>query len=306
MAAIVSASASSIEQITSWLSGLGRPTASLASAPPRITLSTQPTEVSHRGSLLETSTLEHLSCCHHRTTSATGSRSKSTAVLPDQGPVYVLDSACIDTAIAIVVRARQQDSLGNTEAAGRLFAAALGHMCLALRNTSCIRDSHVRERLTMLRFLLEADGATAFDDLSQPSSPKFTTSSDLPLPNTNLRGACAFAASNALTLINQLVIMWLLLLGNLFVWLAVQFRQSMLPEAAAKCLILFGAGMFRVCKKFDMHVHLLHFGQTVAEWLVAVDRETNFSQKLLCSFAAVFGAIARVVEDSATPANTDL
>ncbi|KAJ2616892.1 hypothetical protein H4S08_000564 [Coemansia sp. RSA 1365] len=176
-------------------------------------------------------------------------------------------------------------------------------MCLALRNTNCIRDSHVRERLTMLRFLLEADGATAFDDLSQTSSPQSTTSSDLPLPNTNLRGACAFAATNALTLINQLVIMWLLLLGNLFVWLAVQFKQSLLPEAAAKCLVLFGTGIFRVCKRFDMHLYLMHFGQAVTRWLVAVDRETNFSQKLLCSLAAVFGAIARVVEDSATPAD---
>ncbi|KAJ2567420.1 hypothetical protein GGH12_000313 [Coemansia sp. RSA 1822] len=220
----------------------------------------------------------------------------STETAGDQSSA-VLDSARVNMAVAIIVRARQQDQLGNHEAATRLMVAGMEHLARSLRDVRAVGDQHTHERLTMLRLLLESG-----DEVAEINICNDTHSARRPTPpnraNDGLRGTCVVAFAGVLELVHQLIIIWLVLLGNTLMWLAVQFKQSMMPEFAAKCLIRCGGWAINTCQAWSAHEYVIKAGQMSVAWLAAIDRETAFSQKVVCALAAILGAIARVVEDS--------
>ncbi|KAJ2498931.1 hypothetical protein GGH96_003931 [Coemansia sp. RSA 1972] len=220
----------------------------------------------------------------------------STETASDQSSA-VLDSARVNIAVAIIVRARQQDQLGNHETAVRLMVTGMEHLARSLRDVHAVGDQHTQERLTMLRLLLEPGDEVAEIDLCND-----TYSARQPTPvsraNDGLRGTCLVAFAGVLELVHQLIIIWLVLLGNTLMWLAVQFKQSMMPEFAAKCLIRCGRWTINTCRAWSAHEYAIKAGQMTVAWLAAVDRETAFSQKVVCALAAILGAVARVVEDS--------
>ncbi|KAJ1718268.1 hypothetical protein LPJ61_006724 [Coemansia biformis] len=93
--------------------------------------------------------------------------------------------------------------------------------------------------------------------------------------------------------------MWLVFLGNIVVWTTVQLKNSQLPEVAANHMIKLGGWMHSSCSEHGVYEKALRAGRVSVTWLSAVDREAAFSQRLLCSAAAILGTVARVVENAA-------
>ncbi|KAJ2558256.1 hypothetical protein EV175_000872 [Coemansia sp. RSA 1933] len=113
-----------------------------------------------------------------------------------------------------------------------------------------------------------------------------------------IRTAALFATARALDLLNQLIVLWLVILGNLFAWAAVQFKDSDLPKTIAQYSLYFGAWSYKMCKQWNVHGYAAHLGGYLIAWLSSIDRETGFSCKIICSMAAILGAVARVAEES--------
>ncbi|KAJ2742069.1 hypothetical protein GGI20_004747 [Coemansia sp. BCRC 34301] len=233
----------------------------------------------------------------------------------------VLNHARIDTAIALVIRARQEDEQGRHEVAAKLLVAAMGRLSASLNDTGGIRDPLLRERLQMHRLLLESgDGAVVgLDNTCGPDAPRpaqslgdagDTDESIMPAPSSglvsqavdNVCATVAVVAARGLDLTNQAIILWLVFLGNVCVWAATQFRNSQLPELIVQGLVRAGAWTYETCRARQVPQHALRLGQLAMGWLLAMDRETCFTQRVLCSVAAILGAIARVAEQSSTQA----
>ncbi|KAJ2339451.1 hypothetical protein GGH92_006713 [Coemansia sp. RSA 2673] len=224
-----------------------------------------------------------------------------------------LNRAQIDTAIALAVRARQEDQLGRHEVATRLLVASLERMSFALHDIGGISDAQTRERLQMLRVLLEPGNGTE-DPLGYSTcQPEFVTGSAAPeLVSTdhgvvdraasNLQTVALAVATRGLDLLNHMVILWFVLLGNIFVWAATRFRSSQLPEVAAHYLTQAGVWVYSTGRAWNAPEHALRIGQVAIRWMFAADKETHFSQRILCSIAAILGAIARVAEQSSSRA----
>ncbi|KAJ2896389.1 hypothetical protein IWW38_002035 [Coemansia aciculifera] len=239
--------------------------------------------------------------------------SESSQLLP------ALNHARIDTAIALAIRARQEDEQGRHEVAARLLVAAMDRLSASLHETEGIRDPLLRERLQMHRLLLESgDNATVgLDSYRAPAlQPSAQTPNDAYNANEDIvqvaqcglfdkalcrvRATATLAADRGLSLANQAIIMWLVFLGNVCVWAATQFRNSQLPELIVQGLTMAGAWAYEACRVRQVPQHALRIGQSIMAWLIAMDRETCFTQRVLCSAAAILGAIARVAEQSST------
>ncbi|KAJ2456507.1 hypothetical protein GGF42_003229 [Coemansia sp. RSA 2424] len=233
-----------------------------------------------------------------------------------------LNHARVDTAVALAIRARQEDEQGRHEVAAKLLIAALDRLSASLHDTSGIRDPLLRERLQMHRLLLESGGSAAvslgsYRDFDSPRQPAQTPNdagdsngSIAPVAGSGLvdqavssmRATAASAAARGLSLVNQAIVLWLVLLGNVCVWAATQFRNSQLPELIVQGLTRAGVWAYEACRVRQVPQHALRIGQLAMGWLLAVDRETCFTQRVVCSVAAILGAIARVAEQSNTRA----
>ncbi|KAJ1646350.1 hypothetical protein LPJ64_002149 [Coemansia asiatica] len=251
-----------------------------------------------------------------------------------------IDTFRIDTAIALAVRAKQLDRQGNAEGAACLFAASLEHMSQALRDTGHLHDVHVRERLNMLRLLAAepidfSEISTAIDNresliydktvsqeaifsyISKPdrdaannentARPNAYVSGGLALSQAadNLRSTLLMVAAYGMDLLNQLVILWLLLLGNLLVWVTNKFKQSDLPEISAQYLIRLGSWIYATGQEWNASEHIFYAEQKIVAWMVSLDNATGFSQRMIVSAASILAAIARVAEQSANKDTND-
>ncbi|KAI9477217.1 hypothetical protein LPJ78_000427 [Coemansia sp. RSA 989] len=206
----------------------------------------------------------------------------------------VLDAARINAAVAMVIRAKQQDQLGGHTMALHLMTDALEQLALSLPNTCQVQDDYMRERLAVLKLLLLSDTnnvALKNTKLRNTSQPAIETQA-----TDSLYSMCVAAASVVLQLVSQVLVIWLFLMGSIVQWLALQFKRSRLPEATAEYLVRLVAWMHRIGKSYHLHEYLLSASRVLVTWLTALDKQSELSQKLACSLAAVLGAIARVVE----------
>ncbi|KAJ1898786.1 hypothetical protein LPJ66_002533 [Kickxella alabastrina] len=222
---------------------------------------------------------------------------------------YILNSNRIDLAIAAAIRSRQLDREGNKEGAAQLFAFGLEHMALALRDTRQIRDVYVRERLDTLKILLSESteihtDAVAFSTNSTAVKTKPTHSSHLQLPAENVRdldthGVTILAVmSFVLDLVNRIIIMWLVLLGNALVWASMRFKNSEMPEILAKYLMQLFSWLTACIRYWNLQERTLRLCGMVWVWMASVDGATGFWQRVACSVATVLAAFSRVVEES--------
>ncbi|KAJ2678217.1 hypothetical protein GGI25_002568 [Coemansia spiralis] len=232
----------------------------------------------------------------------------------------IIDHSKTDMAIAMTLRARQEDRLGNHEDAARLFVASLEHMSASLQDASDIRDVNVRERLATLKLLLESADTlpvnqhahalqkTDIIDAGKVQLPKMSYDNNeaaaplcyiaLGRATSGVRSTLLLTAERLFEMLNQAIIIWLVFLGNLFVWTAVQFKNSDLPEMTAKYSIMAGVWVYNTCREWNAHIYAVRAGQIIIGWLSSIDKETGLSQKVLCSMAAILGAVARVAEES--------
>ncbi|KAJ2454197.1 hypothetical protein EV183_001682 [Coemansia sp. RSA 2336] len=208
----------------------------------------------------------------------------------------LLDAARVNTVVAMIIRAKQQDQLGEHTMALQLMADALEQLALSLPNTCHIQDDYMRERLAVLKLLLLSDNVALKDaTLRNTSHPAMETQA-----SDSLYSVCVAAASGMLQLASQVLVIWLILMGSIVQWLALQFKHSRMPEAAAEYLVRVVAWIHHVGKSYQLHEYLLRAGRMLVAWLVALDRQSELSPKLACSLAAVLGAIARAVESVAS------
>ncbi|KAJ2371939.1 hypothetical protein GGI05_007724 [Coemansia sp. RSA 2603] len=206
-------------------------------------------------------------------------------------------------AIALALRSKQMNQEGNSEDAARLFAVSLEKMSLSLQDLDQIHDSRVRERLNVLRILLTPDTAISLKPYAewQDAEPVVVPISDRHLHTAKLETMTATLQSTAaygLDLMNQLFIIWLTLLGNMIVWTSAKFKRSNLPVILAQNLSSITTWCHSVALEWHVYEHALKFGCMLGAWLSYVDKETRFSRKVICSTAAILGAIARVTEQS--------
>ncbi|KAJ2062422.1 hypothetical protein GGI17_002424 [Coemansia sp. S146] len=235
-----------------------------------------------------------------------------------------LDHARINTAVALAIRARQEDELGRHEVAANLLVAALERLSTSLHDTDGIRDPRLRERVNLHRLLLESgDSGLSYSTLDLPQPTQIAEDSNSGLQANiavasgvraaavtngglidqavdNVRATVALAAARGLSLMNQAIILWLVFLGHVCVWAATQFRNSQLPELIVLGMTRAGVWIYETCRVKQVPEHALRLGQVAMGWLLAMDKETCFTQRVLCSAAAVLGAIARVAEQSST------
>ncbi|KAJ1963768.1 U4/U6-U5 snRNP complex subunit prp31 [Dipsacomyces acuminosporus] len=242
-----------------------------------------------------------------------------------QTAMPVINAAQVDTAMAMLIRAKQEDRMGNSEVAARLFVGALEHTSSALQDPMQVKDAFVRERLTMLKLMLESGDHTpsqshsidykhAFAcevsslttlsagvgtrDGSDSSCGPAAVAAYYPSQGAmnravhNIRTSVQIAAARILELAHQLLILWLVFLGNLFMWAAVQFKNSQLPELAGRCLVKLGVWSYDMCIALNVPEHAVRYGKIAMAWAVSLDKETHFSQKMLSSCASILGAIA--------------
>ncbi|KAJ2156431.1 hypothetical protein GGF46_005193 [Coemansia sp. RSA 552] len=203
----------------------------------------------------------------------------------------VLDAVDVETAIALIVRARQQDEAdGNADMAATLYVAGLKKLASAIQAPGNVNSPKVREQLTTLRLLLEPRPASAAAGgiLCAPAKVQDEASAG----NTALWALLA--------LLNQIIVAWLVIVGNLCVWLADQFRQSAMPEAVARSLARTARLAYGTCRAWGVPEYAAQAGRVSVGWLAAVDREAKLSRKLACSAAAVLSAVAKVATEAAT------
>ncbi|KAJ1958042.1 hypothetical protein EC988_000520 [Linderina pennispora] len=233
----------------------------------------------------------------------------------------LINSAQVDVAIALAVRARQEDRAGNTHAASDLFAAALERMALALQDIGRIENVNTRERLTTLKLLLEsschldpshnpqfakllASESTVVEKRADNAAQAQLQASDSGLSDS-LKASLASTLAAAMSLFNQVMAMWLVFLGNVFVWAAVQFKNSQLPEMLGHLILQLAAWVYGLGVQLKVHEHVVAVGQHVLAWAVQLDKKTHFSGRLWLAAASMLSALARVVEESSTKAKTE-
>ncbi|KAJ1770915.1 hypothetical protein LPJ74_002811 [Coemansia sp. RSA 1843] len=232
-----------------------------------------------------------------------------------------------DMAITTALRARQEDRAGNHEEAARLLVASLEYMAASLDGSACKCGVGVRDQLSALKLWLNSSSIGSVPQISNvcnignqaPSQVGPTAHSaaaqrvdscaygDAAFERAadRLRTTAMFAATRALVLLNQLVILWLVVLGNVFAWAAVQFRNSDLPEYVARITLSAGAWAYSTCKQWNVHVHAVRLGGCLVGWMSSIDKETGFSYNIICSMAAILGAVARVAEESTRTTGDD-
>ncbi|KAJ2851471.1 hypothetical protein IWW36_001110 [Coemansia brasiliensis] len=216
----------------------------------------------------------------------------------------VLDAGRVNAAVAMIIRAKQQDQLGDHPMALQLMTNALEQLALSLPSTSQIRDDDVRERLAVLNLLLLSDANSfALNSGKLCGTPQPVTPAMEAQVVDSLYSMCIAVASGFLQLASQVLVIWLVLIGNIVQWLALQFKHSRMPETAAEYLVKSVTWVHRTGKSYHLHEYLLKASRMLVTWLAAVDKQSELSQKLACSLAAVLGAIARVVEESITSTN---
>ncbi|KAJ2736570.1 hypothetical protein IW152_000745 [Coemansia sp. BCRC 34962] len=237
----------------------------------------------------------------------------------------VLNHARINTAVALAIRARQEDELGRRDVAANMLVAALERLSTSLRDTGDIRDPRLRERIQMHRLLLESSDS-GLDSYSTPGLPRPTQiTEDSGLKDSvaddssasaavvtsggfidqivdSVRATAIVAVARGLSLLNRAIVLWLVFLGHVCMWAATQFRNSQLPELTVLGITRAGAWMYETCRIKQVPEHALRAGQAAMGWLLAMDREACFTQRALCSAAAILGAIARVAEQSSSQA----
>ncbi|KAJ2690459.1 hypothetical protein IWW39_000706 [Coemansia spiralis] len=237
-----------------------------------------------------------------------------------------LNHARINTAVALAVRARQEDELGRHDVAANMLVAALERLSASLHDTGDIRDPRLRERMQMHRLLLESSDS-GLDGFSALDSPRPTgTTGDSGLLDSaagdssacaavvaggglvdqavdSVRATASAAVACGLGFLNRAIVLWLVFLGHVCMWAATQFRNSRLPELIVLGVARAGAWMYETCRVKQAPEHALRAGQAAMGWLLAMDREACFTQRALCSAAAILGAIARVAEQSSSRAN---
>ncbi|KAJ2248737.1 hypothetical protein GGI13_004540 [Coemansia sp. RSA 455] len=235
-----------------------------------------------------------------------------------------LNHGRINTAVALAIRARQEDEVGRHEVAANLLVAALERLSTSLNDTGGIRDPRLRERVHLHRLLLESgNGGLSYNSIDSLRTTRITEDSNSGLQASTdggsnarvatvtngrlidqavdyVRDTVALAAARGLSLINQAIILWLVFLGHVCVWAATQFRNSQLPELIVLGMTRAGVWVYETCRVKRVPEHALRLGQAAVAWLLAMDKETCFTQRVLCSTAAVLGAIARVAEQSST------
>ncbi|KAJ2707491.1 hypothetical protein FB645_000667 [Coemansia sp. IMI 203386] len=276
-------------------------------------------------------------CSQSRSRSASHGSDATLSGFPPTPPpsVQTIDAFRLDTAVALAIRAKQLDQQGNANGAACLFVACLEHMSQALRDTGHLQDVHVRERLNMLRLLASSEPIDAseltsviddrhttrvidaavqkttysaerkpdciiFADDAKSSNKDSSGNLALSRATDNLRSTMLTAAAYGLDLLNQMVILWLLLLGNFFVWATNKFKQSDLPEISARYLVRLGSWIYATSQEWHASEHMLRAGQSMVKWMVSLDNATGFSQRMVVSIASVLAAIARVAEQSAS------
>ncbi|KAJ2781113.1 hypothetical protein H4R18_003055 [Coemansia javaensis] len=225
----------------------------------------------------------------------------------------VLDSARVDTAIAAIVRARQQDQLGDHDAAAQLFVAGLERLSLAMRDADRVADPHVRERLAMLRLLVEPVPkhlpaaaldllpATAPGALSATAPGALSATAPAERPSTvaatpEQQQQQQHPAAAALDLLTQAAVAWLTLVGSVLAWATALVRSSALPEAVAGGLVRAAGWAHRACVRHNVYDHGARLACALGAWLASVDREAAFSQRLACAAATALGALVRFAE----------
>ncbi|KAJ2814198.1 hypothetical protein FBU31_007361, partial [Coemansia sp. 'formosensis'] len=182
-----------------------------------------------------------------------------------------LDHARINTAVALAIRARQEDELGRHEVAANLLVAALERLSTSLHDAGDIRDPRLRERMLVHRLLLESSDSD-LNSLISPSSPRpgliaessrqqANAAGDSDAPSAaatngglfdqavdNVRATVVLAAARGLGILNQAIVLWLVFLGHVCMWSATQFRNSQLPELIVLGMTRAGVWMYEKCR----------------------------------------------------------
>ncbi|KAJ2522262.1 hypothetical protein H4217_000856 [Coemansia sp. RSA 1939] len=247
----------------------------------------------------------------------------------------LIDPTRTDMAIASALRARQEDRAGNHGEAVRLLVASVEYMAASVEapNFNCTCSSYgtgADGRLAALRWWLQASGSstpvpqkTQSTAGSRSSAKHSDYSHTCPLSNTHgvcgdaggndvcaferaadgLRSTVLVGAAKALDMLNQMLVLWLVVLGNMVAWAAVRFKESELPETVAQYALGAGVWIYTVGRQRNVHVYAARFGRRLVRWLASVDKETRFSSKIICSLAAILGAVARVAEESTKTAS---
>ncbi|KAJ1727001.1 hypothetical protein LPJ72_006130, partial [Coemansia sp. Benny D160-2] len=247
----------------------------------------------------------------------------------------LIDPTRTDMAIASALRARQEDRAGNHGEAVRLLVASVEYMAASVEapNFNCTCSSYgtgADDRLAALRWWLQASGSSTPVPQKTQSTAGSRSSAEhsdylhtCPLSNTHgvcgdaggndvcaferaadgLRSTVLVGAAKALGILNQMLVLGLIVLGNMVAWAAVRFKESELPETVAQYALGAGVWIYTVGRQRNVHVYAARFGRRLVRWLASVDKETRFSSKIVCSLAAILGAVARVAEESTKTAS---
>ncbi|KAJ2402707.1 hypothetical protein GGI23_000512 [Coemansia sp. RSA 2559] len=231
----------------------------------------------------------------------------------------IIDPLRMDMAITTALRARQEDSAGNHEEAVRMLVASLEHMVASLDDSACNCGVSMGEQLSVLKpphakyvsrvpdpCTLRRLAPSGAGPIPHPAAEPYVdkgTCRDAVFKRAvdGLRKTSLDTATRALELANQLTILWLVVLGNMFAWAAVQVKESALPELVARYTLCVCAWTYTMCKQWNVHRHAIHLGGRLVGWLASIDKETGFSYKIICSVAAILGAVARVAEEPTRP-----
>ncbi|KAJ2312233.1 hypothetical protein H4R23_001763 [Coemansia sp. Cherry 401B] len=114
----------------------------------------------------------------------------------------VLDSARVDTAIAILAQAQQQDQAGNPTTAAQLMIAGTEYLALSLQSVDLVDDIRLRQRLAALQLLLEPSSGIGAQRTGRLKPAADRTAGDC-----------------MLELLTKAVVVWLVLVGNLLAWM---------------------------------------------------------------------------------------
>ncbi|KAJ2665299.1 hypothetical protein IWW48_000187 [Coemansia sp. RSA 1200] len=246
----------------------------------------------------------------------------------------LIDPMRTDMAIATALRARQEDRAGNHGEAVRLLVASMEYMATSVEasncNCTCSYSTGADDRLSALRWYLQASGSgTTVPQQTQSTAGSRSSAEHSDCPNTcppsnthsvcrdasgnefyaferaadGLRSTVLVGAAKALDILNQILVLWLVVLGNMVAWAAVRFRESELPETVAQYALGAGVWIYTMSRQWNVHVYAARFGRRLVRWLASVDKETRFSSKIVCSLAAILGAVARVAEESTKAAS---
>lgn len=201
----------------------------------------------------------------------------------------LIDPTTMDTAIAMVIRARHEDQMGREDVAVQLYVYGLERLSCALMSLDRVQDPEMRQRLCRLRQILDNNAP-----IVEPAPGRMMESSD-DLSKQLL--VCL------LGWIHQLLVMWLVFWGSLLVWCTQQIRDSRLPELVAGWLTLVGVWMYRKGKEHNVHGQCMQVANGMMNWVWAMDRESGFTQRIFCSTATILGAVARVAEENSSASN---